>query len=81
MTTTAVERDKKAPAAPPLEDSSRRLCVENPYQGSFLDSLDEIAQAADAWLDTLPDKCLEAFNNTAYGKYGPARFFPFLMTQ
>jgi len=49
-TTMTVECDKKAPSAP-LEDSSRRLCVENPYQSSFLDSLDEIAQCAKAcWI-------------------------------
>jgi len=54
-----------------------RLCVENPYQRSFSDSLDVIAQRADAWMDTLADIRLKARNHSVYGEFNHARFFPF----
>jgi len=79
-TSTTTEHPNNAPvvaAAAVEEDTTRRLCIENPYQSSFPDSLDVIAQRADAWMATLPDKLSQAHSDGAYAEHNHARFFPF----
>jgi len=74
--TSSTEGAKQIAASVEDDTNPRRLCVENPYQSSFSDSLEVIAQRADAWLDTLTDKRLEA-QKSVYGHIDHARFFPF----